>query len=133
MISLEYNSSNSSNSFEDIVSCTNSRSSDLASAAKVFQDAAKANGGKIPKIAEGVKLYIAAASKNEQDIAEAEGSWQTLLEAGSIDLPPSCGPCIGLGTVSSLANPLIPSSIYIRRTHRLEKYFLIPRFTLFQK
>lgn len=81
-----------------IVSCTNSRASDLAAAAKVFQDAAKANGGKIPKIAEGVKLYVAAASTREQGIAEDEGSWQTLLEAGSIPLPASCGPCIGLGT-----------------------------------
>ena len=80
-----------------IVSCTNSRSSDLKAAAKVFQDAAKANGGKIPRIADGVKLYIAAASAREQAIAEDEESWQTLLEAGSVDLPPSCGPCIGLG------------------------------------
>src|SRR5579862_5234492 len=78
-----------------IVSCTNARASDIAAAAKVFQDAAKANGGKIPKIAEGVKLYIAAASVREQEIAE--DSWQTLLEAGSIPLPASCGPCIGLG------------------------------------
>lgn len=81
-----------------IVSCTNSRSSDLKAAAKVFQDAAKANGGKIPKIADHVKLYIAAASINEQRIAEDEGSWQTLLEAGGIPLPAACGPCIGLGT-----------------------------------
>ena len=81
-----------------IVSCTNSRASDIAAAAKVFQDAAKANGGKIPKVADGVKLYIAAASAREQAIAEKEGTWQTLLEAGSIPLPASCGPCIGLGT-----------------------------------
>ncbi|KAK2792874.1 mitochondrial Homoaconitase [Onygenales sp. PD_12] len=81
-----------------IVSCTNSRASDLAAAAKVFQDAAKANGGKVPKIADGVKLYIAAASAREQEIAEDQGSWETLLEAGSIPLPASCGPCIGLGT-----------------------------------
>ncbi|KAI9775547.1 MAG: mitochondrial Homoaconitase [Geoglossum umbratile] len=57
--------------------------SPYVSAAKVFQDAAKANGGKIPKIAEGVKLYIAAASVREQKIAEDEGSWQTLLEAAN--------------------------------------------------
>ncbi|OAL25998.1 homoaconitase [Fonsecaea nubica] len=81
-----------------IVSCTNSRSSDLKAAANVFQAAAKSNGGKIPKIADGVKLYIAAASAREQAIAEDEGSWQTLVEAGATVLPPSCGPCIGLGT-----------------------------------
>ncbi|GAP91310.1 putative homoaconitase [Rosellinia necatrix] len=81
-----------------IVSCTNSRSSDLKAAAKVFQDAAKASGSKeIPKIAAHVELYIAAASINEQKIAEKEGSWQTLLDAGAIALPAACGPCIGLG------------------------------------
>ena len=79
-----------------IISCTNSRSSDLKAAAKVFQVAAESNGGKIPKIADGVKLYIAAASASEQAIAEDEGSWQILVEAGAIVLPPSCGPCIGL-------------------------------------
>ncbi|KAI8685495.1 Homoaconitase, mitochondrial [Fusarium keratoplasticum] len=81
-----------------IVSCTNSRSSDLKAAAKVFQDAAEVNGGKTPKTADHVKLYIAAASINEQKIAEDEGSWQTLLDAGAIPLPAACGPCIGLGT-----------------------------------
>ncbi|EXJ80711.1 homoaconitase [Capronia epimyces CBS 606.96] len=81
-----------------IVSCTNSRSSDLKAAAEVFQAAAESNGGRIPKIADGVKLYIAAASAREQAIAEDEGSWQTLVEAGATVLPPSCGPCIGLGT-----------------------------------
>jgi homoaconitate hydratase len=81
-----------------LVSCTNSRASDIAAAAKVFQDAANVTGGKIPKIADGTKLYIAAASAREQETAEDEGSWQTLLDAGSIPLPAGCGPCIGLGT-----------------------------------
>ncbi|EFY86411.1 homoaconitase [Metarhizium acridum CQMa 102] len=81
-----------------IVSCTNSRSSDLKAAAKVFQDAAKAKGSReTPKIADHVELYIAAASTNEQKIAEEQGSWQTLLDAGAIALPAACGPCIGLG------------------------------------
>ncbi|KAJ4148287.1 hypothetical protein LMH87_002766 [Akanthomyces muscarius] len=81
-----------------IVSCTNSRASDIAAAAKVFKDAAEVNGGKIPKVAEGVKLYIAAASAREQEAAEDAGDWQVLVEAGAIELPASCGPCIGLGT-----------------------------------
>ena len=81
-----------------ILSCTNSRSSDLKAAANVFRDAAKASGSReIPKIADHVQLYIAAASINEQKIAEKEGSWQTLLDAGAIPLPAACGPCIGLG------------------------------------
>ncbi|KZF21393.1 homoaconitase [Xylona heveae TC161] len=81
-----------------LVSCTNSRASDLAAAAKVFKDAAKENGGTIPKIPDHVNFYIAAASKPEQLIAEEQGDWQAMLEAGAKPLPAGCGPCIGLGT-----------------------------------
>lgn len=81
-----------------LVSCTNSRASDLISAAKVFENAAKENNGVIPKVAEGVNFYIAAASLPEQAIAEAAGAWQTMLDAGAKALPAGCGPCIGLGT-----------------------------------
>ncbi|KAI4190093.1 MAG: hypothetical protein L6R41_001012 [Letrouitia leprolyta] len=81
-----------------LVSCTNSRASDLAAAAKVFKDAAKENNGKIPRIADGVNFYIAAASAPEQAAAEASGDWQAMLEAGAQPLPAGCGPCIGLGT-----------------------------------
>ncbi|KAL8685164.1 MAG: hypothetical protein Q9218_007934, partial [Villophora microphyllina] len=81
-----------------LVSCTNSRASDLAAAAKVFKDAAHSNGGSIPKIAGGVEFYIAAASAPEQAAAEASGDWQAMLEAGAQPLPAGCGPCIGLGT-----------------------------------
>ncbi|RDA90114.1 hypothetical protein CP533_2578 [Ophiocordyceps camponoti-saundersi (nom. inval.)] len=80
-----------------IVSCTNSRASDLAAAAKVFKDAAKANPTASPKIAQGVSFYIAAASAPEQEAAEAAGDWQALIEAGAQPLPAGCGPCIGLG------------------------------------
>ena len=81
-----------------LVSCTNSRRSDIAAAAKVFKDAAKENGGKIPKIAPGVNFYIAAASLPEQQAAMEQGDWQALVEAGAQELPSGCGPCIGLGT-----------------------------------
>ena len=80
-----------------LVSCTNSRASDLAAAAKVFKDAAKENNGKIPKIADGVNFYIAAASEPEQIAAEAAGDWQAMIQAGAQPLPAGCGPCIGLG------------------------------------
>ena len=80
-----------------LVSCTNSRASDLAAAARVVKDAAERNGGNIPKVADGVQFYIAAASKPEQEAAEAAGDWQCLLDAGAISLPSGCGPCIGLG------------------------------------
>ncbi|KAK0386596.1 hypothetical protein NLU13_6431 [Sarocladium strictum] len=81
-----------------IVSCTNSRASDLAAAAKVIRDAAEANGGVIPKVADGVQLYIAAASLPEQEAAEEAGDWQVLLDAGAQALPSGCAMCIGLGT-----------------------------------
>jgi homoaconitate hydratase len=81
-----------------LVSCTNSRRSDLAAAAKVFKDAAKANNGIIPKIPDHVNFYIAAASLPEQQAAEEQGDWQALLDAGAKPLPSGCGPCIGLGT-----------------------------------
>ena len=71
-----------------LVSCVNSRVSDLAEAAKVIK-------GK--KVAEGVEFYIAAASTEVQAESEKRGDWQILLNAGAIEIPPGCGPCIGLG------------------------------------
>lgn len=71
-----------------LVSCVNSRVSDLAEAAKVLK-------GK--KVAEGVEFYIAAASSEVQAESEKRGDWNILLKAGAIELPPGCGPCIGLG------------------------------------
>jgi homoaconitate hydratase len=72
-----------------LLSCVNSREEDIAQAAKIMQ-------GK--KIADGVQFYIAAASSEVQQESERQGHWQILLEAGAIELPPGCGPCIGLGT-----------------------------------
>ncbi|KAL6692947.1 hypothetical protein J3F84DRAFT_401468 [Trichoderma pleuroticola] len=86
---------NLANSDEDLVSCTNGRASDISAAARVFREAAK--DGVTPKIAPGVKFYVAAASLAEQEIAEEAGDWQVLLDAGVETLPSGCGPCIGLG------------------------------------
>lgn len=72
-----------------LVSCTNSRASDLKRAAQVMK-------GK--KVAEGVEFYVAAASSVVQKDAEASGDWATLVQAGAKVLPAGCGPCIGLGT-----------------------------------
>ncbi|ANZ77341.1 BA75_04514T0 [Komagataella pastoris] len=95
------NSVKISNSLEDLsnknmkinkaylVSCTNSRLSDIRAAADVIK-------GK--KVAPGVEFYIAAASSEVQKEAEADGSWNSLIDAGAITLPAGCGPCIGLGT-----------------------------------
>ncbi|CDZ96680.1 homoaconitate hydratase [Phaffia rhodozyma] len=72
-----------------LVSCTNSRASDIAAAAAVVR-------GK--KVAQGVEFYIAAASSLVQAECEANGDWQTLVDSGAKVLPAGCGPCIGLGT-----------------------------------
>ena len=72
-----------------LVSCVNSRLTDLAEAAHIVKN---------KKIADHVKFYVAAASSEVQAGSEARGDWQILIEAGAIPLPPGCGPCIGLGT-----------------------------------
>jgi homoaconitate hydratase len=72
-----------------LLSCVNGRANDIVEAAKVIR-------GK--KVADGVKLYVAAASSEVQAETEQSGDWQALLDAGAIELPPGCGPCIGLGT-----------------------------------
>jgi len=71
-----------------LVSCTNSRVSDIAAAADVL---------KHHKIAPGVEFYIAAASSVVQRESEELGHWDTLISAGAKVLPAGCGPCIGLG------------------------------------
>ncbi|CAG8557005.1 2161_t:CDS:2 [Scutellospora calospora] len=71
-----------------LVSCVNSREGDLKAAAQVIK-------GK--KVADGVEFYVAAASSEVQKEAEANGDWQTLINAGARVLPAGCGPCIGLG------------------------------------
>ena len=77
-----------------LVSCTNSRASDIASAAAVIRERTK--DGVVPKFADGVGFYMAAASLAEQKIAEDAGDWQVLIDAGAHVLPTGCGPCIGL-------------------------------------
>ena len=72
-----------------LVSCVNSRLSDLEAAAEVMKGR---------KIASGVGFYVAAASREVEEDARAGGAWQVLLDAGATPLPPGCGPCIGLGT-----------------------------------
>ncbi len=87
-----------------LVSCVNSRLDDLEAAAAVIR-------GK--RVAEGVELYVAAASAEVQEAAEASGAWSALLEAGARPLPPGCGPCIGLGT-----GLLEPGEVGISATNR---------------
>ena len=72
-----------------LLSCVNSRLEDLKAAADVMLG---------HKVADNVEFYIAAASRYIEDQARKLGVWQVLEDAGAIALPPSCGPCIGLGT-----------------------------------
>ena len=72
-----------------LVSCTNSRASDLAAAAAVVRGR---------RVAPGVEFYVAAASSAVQREAESNGDWDALVAAGARVLPAGCGPCIGLGT-----------------------------------
>lgn len=87
-----------------LVSCTNSRLSDIEAAANVIRG---------HKVAPGVEFYVAAASSNVQKDAEQTGAWQTLLDAGAKPLPAGCGPCIGLGT-----GLLEPGEVGISATNR---------------
>ena len=71
-----------------LLSCVNGRLEDFGAAAKVLD-------GK--HVADGVMLYVAAASSEIESRAKELGYWDTLLQAGAIALPAGCGPCIGLG------------------------------------
>jgi homoaconitate hydratase len=87
-----------------LLSCVNSRREDLAAAAAALRGR---------KVAPTVKLYLAAASREIQEDAQASGAWQTLLDAGAVALPPGCGACIGLG-----AGLLEPGEVGISATNR---------------
>lgn len=87
-----------------LVSCVNSRESDLTAAARVLEGR---------HVAHGVTFYVAAASADVQERVTASGVWQTLLDAGAVPLPSGCGPCIGLGE-----GLLHPGEIGISATNR---------------
>jgi len=73
-----------------LLSCTNSRVSDLTAAASVLRSSDQ-------KIPPGVEFYVAAASSAVQQESEKLGDWDVLMQAGARALPAGCGPCIGLG------------------------------------
>jgi homoaconitate hydratase len=87
-----------------LVSCVNSRVGDIAAAAEVLRGR---------KVAAGVEMYIAAASREVEEESRRTGTWGALLEAGARPLPPGCGPCIGLG-----AGLLEPGEVGISATNR---------------
>ena len=67
-------------------SCTNGRIEDLRAAAAILKGR---------KIASGVRLLVAPASRAVLVRAIDEGIVATLVEAGASVLPPGCGPCFG--------------------------------------
>lgn len=69
-----------------IGSCTNSRLEDLQAAAAVLRGR---------KLAAGVRLLIAPASKRVFNQALGDGTIQTLSEAGASFITSGCGPCVG--------------------------------------
>ncbi len=69
-----------------IGSCTNARLEDLQMAAQVLR-------GK--KIARGVRLLIAPASRRVFNDALADGTIQILSDAGATIINSGCGPCVG--------------------------------------
>lgn len=69
-----------------IGSCTNSRFEDLQAAAAVLRGR---------QLAAGVRLLIAPASKQVFNQALADGTIQTLSEAGASFITSGCGPCVG--------------------------------------
>ncbi len=71
-----------------LVSCVNSRTSDLMRAVEILAD---------KTVHPDVDLYVSPASAQVQEDLKESGSWQTLINAGAKILPSGCGPCIGLG------------------------------------
>jgi 3-isopropylmalate/(R)-2-methylmalate dehydratase large subunit len=69
-----------------IGSCTNSRLEDLQAAAAVLRG---------HKLAPGVRLIIAPASRQVFTMAVRDGTIDALAEAGATFITPGCGPCVG--------------------------------------
>lgn len=69
-----------------IGSCTNSRLEDLQAAAEVLKGR---------RLAPGVRLIIAPASRRVFNAALADGTAGTLAEAGATFITSGCGPCVG--------------------------------------
>lgn len=71
-----------------IGACTGAKLCDLRMAAQVLRGR---------KVAKGMQLLVAPASKRDQERAEAEGVLSALVDAGAQLLPNACGICAGYG------------------------------------
>ncbi|MCB9905187.1 MAG: homoaconitase [Planctomycetes bacterium] len=87
-----------------LLSCVNGRADDLSAAARILDGR---------RVADGVQLFVAAASSEVEAELRARGDWQRLADAGARFLPAGCGPCIGLGE-----GLLEPGEVGISATNR---------------
>jgi 3-isopropylmalate/(R)-2-methylmalate dehydratase large subunit len=87
-----------------IGSCVGARLSDLHQAARVLRGR---------RVAPGVTLLVAPASRRVLAAAAADGTLTALLEAGATLLPTACGPCAGLG-----GGVLPPGAVCVSTTNR---------------
>jgi len=71
-----------------IGACTGAKLDDLRMAARVLRG---------QRIAKGMRLMVAPASRDDQEAARKEGSLDILLQAGGELLPNACGTCAGYG------------------------------------
>jgi 3-isopropylmalate/(R)-2-methylmalate dehydratase large subunit len=69
-----------------IGSCTNGRLEDLQAAAEILRGR---------RLAPGVRMIIAPASRSVFNAALRDGTIQALSEAGATFIPAGCGPCVG--------------------------------------
>ncbi len=70
-----------------IGTCTNGRLSDIEVTARILKGR---------RVAGGVRLIVAPASRRVYMQAMERGLLRILVEAGAIILPPGCGPCVGI-------------------------------------
>jgi 3-isopropylmalate/(R)-2-methylmalate dehydratase large subunit len=68
--------------------CTGAKLDDLRMAARILEGR---------QVADGVRLFVAPASVRIADVAERDGTLDSLRAAGATLLPSACGACIGLG------------------------------------
>jgi len=71
-----------------IGSCTGAKLTDLRMAAQVLKGR---------QVANGVRLLVAPASRQETATAASEGTLAALINAGAIMMPSGCGACAGYG------------------------------------
>jgi 3-isopropylmalate/(R)-2-methylmalate dehydratase large subunit len=70
-----------------IGSCTGGRYSDLQAAARILKGRT---------VSKGIRLLVSPASQDIWRKASADGTLNTLADAGAIILAPTCGVCVGL-------------------------------------